>query len=113
MSATLSAPVSRDLTAEDVFAKAVCMTLSLHKIGLQRKSAIKLKSKADQKMFRTTKLLIECPEYRAIHRLDGQIRRDLHQFDLPGAERAGMIPSCRLRRECIGQRGQPGRPDRA
>jgi hypothetical protein len=37
MSAVMSAPAIRDLTAEDVFAKAVCMTLSLHKIGLQRK----------------------------------------------------------------------------
>jgi len=100
MSATLSAPVIRDLTAEDVFAKAVCMTLSLHKIGLQRKSAITLKSNADQKMFRTTKLLIDCPEYRAIHRLDSQIRRDLHQFDLPGDIGRGMalVPATALPR---------------
>jgi hypothetical protein len=33
----MSAPVIRDLTAEDVFAKAVYMTLSLYKIGLHRK----------------------------------------------------------------------------
>lgn len=100
MSATLSAPVIRDLTAEDVFAKAVCMTLSLHKIGLQRKSAIKLKSKADQNMFRTTKLLIDCPEYRAILRLDSQIRRELHQFDLPGDIGRGMalVPATALQR---------------
>lgn len=96
----MSAPVVRDLTAEDVFAKAVCMTLSLFKIGLQRKSAIKIRSKADQKMFRTTKLLIDCPEYRSINRLDSKIRRDLHQFDLPGEIGRGMalVPASALQR---------------
>ena len=66
----MSAPGVRDLTAEDVYAKAVCMTLSLFKVGLQRRSSIQLKSEADQRKFRTTKLLIECPEYRRIKRLD-------------------------------------------
>ena len=84
---TLTLP---DLTAENLFSKAVCMTLSLRKIGLQRRAKIKVKSKADQNMFKITKVIVSCPEYDRIVLLDSQIRRQLHRYDLPAKIGHGM-----------------------
>lgn len=87
-----------DLTAEDLFSKAVCMTLTIRKIGLQRKSKVKVKSKADHSMFRITKSLIACSEYSEIEKLDSRIRRHLHRFDMPAKIGRGMalVPAAAL-----------------
>lgn len=86
----MTTPVIRDLTAESLFKKAVCVTLSLHKVGLRRKTGVKVKSKADQKMFTTTKMIIDSDAYRRITRLDTTIRRDIHKYDLPVSIGRGM-----------------------
>ncbi len=86
------------LTAHDLFSKAACMTLTLRKIGFKRRCKVKIKSKADQAMFRITKSLIACDEYHRIEKLDSQIRRQLHRFDLPAKIGKGMalVPAAAL-----------------
>jgi hypothetical protein len=79
-----------DLTAAELFSKAVCMSVTIRKIGLTRKAKVKVKSKADQNMFHITKSLVTCEEYSRIQRLDSRIRRQLHCYDLPAKIGRGM-----------------------
>ena len=87
-----------DLTAEELFSKAVCMSLTIRKIGLTRKAKVKVKSRADQNMFHITKSLVTCDEYSKIEHLDSRIRRQLHRYDLPAKIGRGMaiVPASAL-----------------
>jgi|LNFM01.1.fsa_nt_gb hypothetical protein len=86
------------MSAHQLFSKAACMTLSLRKIGFTRRCKAKIKSKADQAMFRIMKSLISGEEYHRILKLDSQIRRQLHRFDLPAKVGKGMalVPAAAL-----------------
>jgi len=82
---------TEDLTREQLFSKAACMTLSIHKVGFSRKTTVGIKSKADQTLVKRTKWIINCPEYRAITRLDDKAKRDCEKFKLPATIGRGMM----------------------
>jgi hypothetical protein len=87
----LTMPETEDLTREQLFSKAACMTLSIHKVGFSRKTKVAIKSKADQTLVKRTKWIIDCPEYRAITRLDAKVKRDCERFKLPATVGRGMM----------------------
>ena len=91
MTTTTAMPPTQDLTREQLFSKAACMTLSIHKVGFSRKTKVAIKSKADQTLVKRTKWIIDCPEYRAITRLDDRVKRDCEKFKLPATIGRGMM----------------------
>jgi hypothetical protein len=91
MSTMTLMPPTEDLTREQLFSKAACMTLSIHKVGFSRKTKVAIKSMADQTLVKRTKWIIACPEYRAITRLDDKAKRDCERFRLPATIGRGMM----------------------
>lgn len=81
----------QDMTREQLFSKAACLTLSIHRVGFSRKTKVAIRSKADQKLVKRTKWIIDCQEYRAILRLDAKAKRDCEQFKLPANVGRGMM----------------------
>jgi hypothetical protein len=70
---------------------AVCVAVKKSKWGVGRKADMnKVETDADKKFIRVTKHLIDCKEYKAITKLDGEIERHLADKALPSLFRAGF-----------------------
>ncbi len=74
-----------------LFEKAVCLGLSLHKLGNKRKLPLALvEVDADKEMISAHKTLLACEQLRAVDHYDGEIRRYLYTKCLPAMFQAGV-----------------------
>jgi len=93
------APAAPSVTAEELFRKAVCMSVSLNKPGLMRTGDLDLVgTDADRKRLRLRKLLVQCDEYDEICTLDGRIRRFMKKHSYKSNLRSGiyLVPLAEL-----------------
>lgn len=71
--------------------KTVCVGVRLCKPGNRRKvSSAAVTIDADKKLIAVTKLLLDCPEYKAIQQVDSEIRTYLARMCLPSLFREGI-----------------------
>jgi len=70
---------------------AVCLNLTLRKLGLNRKiDSRNLKVDMDARMLKASKLLLDCPEMERIVSFDGEVRKFLERLCLPSLFKKGI-----------------------
>jgi DNA-binding transcriptional regulator YbjK len=77
-----TATIEREQTTVNIFDKAVCLSVSLHRLGVRRKvklAELKPGVEVDEDAIGVSKELLDCPEYDAIRQADGELRRYLEK----------------------------------
>lgn len=85
--------------ASSMMAQAVCIQLTLSSIGNRRQvNSSSIDTDADKTLLRVSKQLYDCPEYKAIGTLDGEIRRYMYAKALPSPLKSGtyLVPNALL-----------------
>ncbi len=86
-------------TLSALWKNAVCLVLTLRKLGIKRTVREDvLAVETDRALVKVTKVILACPEYKEITKLDAQILKRLSSYTLPSSLRPGiyLVPTALL-----------------
>lgn len=74
----------------NLWEKAVCLSVTLGRFGVKRKTECSLNTDADRRLMSVHKTILECDELKTIEKLDGEIRNELRKHCVPHIFKDGV-----------------------
>lgn len=74
----------------NLWEKAVCLSVTLGRFGVKRKTECSLNTEADRSLMFVGKTILDCEELKAIEKLDGEIRNQLRKYCVPHIFKDGV-----------------------